>query len=157
MKMKKATLCFPIKENKILLGNKKRGFGKNKINGFGGKIEENETTEQAAIREVYEETQIKAKKENLKKVGKIDFVFPCNGNFNHQAYVYFIEDWEGTPKETEEMTCKWFDIDQIPFEKMWDADKHWMPFVLDNKKIDAYFEFNSDNSTINNYKINIIE
>lgn len=38
--------------NQILLGMKKRGFGVGKWNGFGGKIEENETTEEGAKRYV---------------------------------------------------------------------------------------------------------
>ena len=37
--MKPTTLVFPIDEqNRILLGRKKRGFGADKYNGFGGKI-----------------------------------------------------------------------------------------------------------------------
>ncbi|GAJ07377.1 unnamed protein product, partial [marine sediment metagenome] len=55
--MMNATLCFFIKENPklILLGMKKRGFGKDKYNGFGGKINPDETIEEAAVREVQEE------------------------------------------------------------------------------------------------------
>ena len=37
--MKPTTLVFPIDEqHRILLGRKKRGFGADKYNGFGGKI-----------------------------------------------------------------------------------------------------------------------
>jgi len=37
--MKPTTLVFPIDEqNRILLGRKKRGFGANKYNGFGGNL-----------------------------------------------------------------------------------------------------------------------
>jgi 8-oxo-dGTP diphosphatase / 2-hydroxy-dATP diphosphatase len=34
----------------VLLGLKKKGFGKGKWNGFGGKVEKNETILEAAIR-----------------------------------------------------------------------------------------------------------
>ena len=44
---------------------KKRGFGEGKYNGFGGKIKDKETIEAAAIRELYEETEVKASKENM--------------------------------------------------------------------------------------------
>ena len=57
--MKQATLCYLIKEKphrQVLLGLKKRGFGEGKLNGFGGKVKENETIEQAALRELEEET-----------------------------------------------------------------------------------------------------
>ncbi len=50
--MMNATLCFLRTKDKILLGMKKRGFGKGKYNGFGGKIGSDETIEDAAVREV---------------------------------------------------------------------------------------------------------
>ncbi len=37
-------------ESNILLGLKKRGFGSGKWNGFGGKVEANESIEEAAKR-----------------------------------------------------------------------------------------------------------
>jgi 8-oxo-dGTP pyrophosphatase MutT (NUDIX family) len=37
----------------ILLGMKKRGFGAGKWNGFGGKLEENESNEAAAKRSTF--------------------------------------------------------------------------------------------------------
>lgn len=44
------TLAFLRRESEILLGYKKRGFGKGKWNGFGGKVDPGETIEHAAIR-----------------------------------------------------------------------------------------------------------
>ena len=35
--MKPTTLCFVVTDTQILLGRKKRGFGADKMNGFGGK------------------------------------------------------------------------------------------------------------------------
>ena len=48
------TLLFVQKEGKVLLGMKKRGFGKDRWNGFGGKVHiEEETIEEGAIRYEY--------------------------------------------------------------------------------------------------------
>lgn len=44
------TLTIIKQESMVLLGFKKRGFGKGKINGFGGKVEKGETIHDAAIR-----------------------------------------------------------------------------------------------------------
>lgn len=44
------SLIFIRKASEILLGLKKRGFGKNKWNGFGGKVEKGESIFQGAIR-----------------------------------------------------------------------------------------------------------
>ena len=55
--MKPTTLVFPIDEhNRILLGRKKRGFGADKYNGFGGKLEAGESFRDCAIRELFEES-----------------------------------------------------------------------------------------------------
>jgi len=44
------TLTIIRDNGKLLLGYKKRGFGMNKINGFGGKVEKGETVLEGAIR-----------------------------------------------------------------------------------------------------------
>ena len=44
------TLVLVIEGDRILLGLKKRGFGEGWWNGFGGKINHNETIEEAAKR-----------------------------------------------------------------------------------------------------------
>ncbi len=54
----RGTLCFVLREGKILLIEKKRRLGAGKVNGPGGRIEPGETPEQAAIRETQEEIGI---------------------------------------------------------------------------------------------------
>ena len=49
-KNKLLTLVFVIEKSRILLGLKKRGFGVGRWNGFGGKVEKQETIEEAAKR-----------------------------------------------------------------------------------------------------------
>ena len=44
------TLLFVLKPGQVLLGLKKRGFGEGRWNGFGGKVQPDETIEEAAIR-----------------------------------------------------------------------------------------------------------
>lgn len=44
------TLLFVLTPGKVLLGMKKRGFGKGRWNGFGGKVQPGETIEDGAIR-----------------------------------------------------------------------------------------------------------
>ena len=56
------TLCMIYQHPKILLGMKKRGFGKGRWNGFGGKLNDGESIEEATIREVRGETGIKINK-----------------------------------------------------------------------------------------------
>lgn len=47
------TLLFIVEEKRVLLGMKKRGFGVGRWNGFGGKVQPEETIEEAAKRYQY--------------------------------------------------------------------------------------------------------
>lgn len=137
------TLCLLKRDNKILLAMKKRGFGKGKYNGIGGKIEKNETPEQAMIRETQEEINVTPIK--YEKVGIVEFDEYYKGKKQNLIfYLYFIHEWKGIPSESNEMKPEWFDIDSIPYEKMFPDDKHWLPLVLEGKKIKAYFEFDEN-------------
>ena len=55
MKIQLTTLLLILNDNQILLAEKKRGFGIGKFNGIGGKVEKDETIEEAMIRETQEE------------------------------------------------------------------------------------------------------
>ena len=151
--MKQATLCFIIRDNKILLGKKKFGFGKDKYNGFGGKLNPNENPEQAAIRELFEESNLKASK--ITKVGEISYIFPDKIEFNQIVHIFLVDSYEGIEKETEEMLPKWFNIKEIPFNEMWDNDKYWIPLVLNSKKIKA--EITQDETNTVKKEIKIVE
>ena len=74
--MRDTTLCFLQKDNKLLLGMKKRGFGQGKYNGFGGKLQEGETIIQGVLRELKEECGIQVQEDNGEKKAELSFVFP---------------------------------------------------------------------------------
>lgn len=142
-----STLCLIVKDKNILLGKKKRGLGKGNWNGFGGRLETGESIEEAAIRETYEECGLKVLK--LKKIGKI--LFKAN-YFKKDLLVYFFKvlKFAGKPKETNEMKPKWFKIENIPFNKMWEDDKYWMPLFLKNQYFTGAIIFGDNYSLIGN-------
>lgn len=132
------TLCIVHQHLRILLGMKKRGFGAGRWNGFGGKVQAGETIEQAAKREILEEAGIVVNK--MEKVGLIDFEFQGNPEIL-EVHVFRANDFEGQPGESEEMSPTWYDVNEIPFEKMWPDDKYWFPLFLAGKKFQAKFLF----------------
>lgn len=137
------TLLLLRKEDKILLAMKKRGFGTGKYNGIGGKIEKGETPEIAMVREAEEEIFITPIEYN--KVGIVEFIEIYKGKkVNMLFHLYIATKWEGEPKESEEMKPEWFEISQIPYDKMFQDDKYWLPLILDGKKIKAFFEFDEE-------------
>lgn len=42
------------------------------------------------------------------------------------------------------MKPSWFDIDKIPYDRMFPDDPYWLPLVLNGKKINGYFEFDEN-------------
>lgn len=129
----KTTIVFPVKGNKVLLGMKKRGFGAGWWNGFGGKLNKNESYEDCARRETQEEVVIDTK--NLLQVAKLLFYF--ENKFEIASVAFTSSDFSGSPIETEEMLPQWFDIKALPFDSMWPGDEHWIPKALKIKPGDA--------------------
>ena len=102
--MRDTTLILPMRDGRILLGMKKRGFGVGKLNGFGGKLNEGESIVEAAVRELNEEVGIDAMASNLDKMAELDFYFPhAEDDWDQKVHVFLIEEWIGEPVESEEM------------------------------------------------------
>lgn len=132
------TLCMVCKDGEILLGLKKRGFGEGRWNGFGGKVEEGETIEDAAARELREEAGIELGAQ--KKIGILDFSF-ANDPKLLEVHVFKVTDFTRSPVESEEMKPQWFKFSDIPFDQMWSDDEQWFPYMLGDKPFRGKFHF----------------
>ena len=143
MKELETTLLILKKDNKILLVRKKRGFGFGKWNGIGGKLEKEETPEQAMIRETEEEISITPIE--YQKMGIINFIEYYKKELAKvHMHLYIATKWSGVLKESEEMLPKWFAIESLPWEEMFEDHKFWLIPVLNGKKIDAFFEYDKN-------------
>jgi len=162
--MKQTTLCILIRQNKdedeVLLAMKKRGFGVGKWNGVGGKIDPakgDRNVVDATIRESEEEIGVKIS--GLEKVAILKFRFPYiskEEKWDQDVHVFLAKLWQGEPVESEEMLPQWFKIKEIPFDKMWDDDRIWLPQVLAGKKLKADFIFKKG-EIIDEHKVEVVE
>lgn len=141
------TLVLIRRNGQLLLGLKKRGFGQGRWNGFGGKLNSDETVMQAAARELQEEVGLSCGKLTL--VGRLEFYQPKPPHF--LVYIFHGEEVTGEPQESEEMKPKWFDLDSIPLEQMWPDDKHWLPLFLDGKHFRGAVTFDSNDQIISHF------
>jgi len=134
--MKVATICFPIQGDTIFLANKKRSFGAGHLNGWGGKVDGDESIAATASRELFEESTIETDPADMELVAIIDFFEETNHIF--ECHVFFVRQWQGTLQETEEMGIpEQFPLDSVPYERMWKSDHLWMPLICEGKKIRA--------------------
>lgn len=150
--LRDATLVFLIKKMQgqitdICLAKKRRGFGIDKWNGVGGKIEEQDKTiEDGAKREAKEEIGVTVY--GLKKVAELSFYFPHRPAWDQRVHTYFCESWDNPPIETEEMKPMWFRVPEIPYRKMWADDKFWLPVVLKGDLVKGTFKFTENNDIL---------
>jgi len=135
-----ATLMFIIKDGRILLIEKKRGLGEGKINGPGGKIDPGETALEAVIRETQEELIITPYAP--RKLGELWFSMSDYADI--LCHVYRSDDFTGTPTETDEAAPVWTDLDEIPYQRMWEDDRHWLPLLINEQAFLGRFVFDGE-------------
>lgn len=140
-KPKLMTVCFLIENGHILLGYKKRGFGANLWNGFGGKVQPDESIEQCALREMKEEAGVDISR--VENRGKMLFKFP-NNEQPFEVHIFVAKAHTGEPVESEEMRPAWFNINQVPYSMMWIDDPFWLPQVLNGQSADGYIRFDEN-------------
>ena len=124
---------------------KKRGFGAGKWNGFGGKLNQGESIENAAKRELWEEVGVTVDK--LKKIGILDFSWQGKTEIL-ETHIFKVTQFRGSPVESEEMRPEWFHVNDIPFSVMWPDDILWMPMFIFDQKFKGKFIFDNDNNII---------
>ncbi len=136
MRMIRTTLLYIIKDGKILLAEKKRGFGAGKLNGVGGKIEPGESEVQGMLRECREEIGVTPI--NLEQRAVLHFdLFYKGEKEKEDTYVFVASDYSGELVESEEMKPSWYDINKLPFERMFSDDELWLNSLIEGKIFEA--------------------
>ncbi|HEX2994411.1 MAG TPA: NUDIX domain-containing protein [Anaerolineales bacterium] len=149
-----AVVGFLRDGNRICLGIRKKvssGLGENLIAGIGGKVGDapeiqDETPASAMDREANEEIGIRILEKQ--DMGRVRFIFthkPLDSKWNQDVTIYSITKWEGAPSETESIQPVWFDLDGLPWERMWADNEYWLPRVLAGQHVDAVFLYSDDN------------
>jgi len=127
-------------KSQILLGLKRRGFGKGRYNSFGGKVDHGEDITHCAVRELKEESNIDCSYEYMldSYVGVLYFTFQDKEQ-SMVVHLFSINLDVITPADStldvigcEEITPKWFDLCEIPYHNMFADDTIWLPMVVDH-------------------------
>ena len=128
------------KLRKLLLINKKTGLGKGKVNAPGGRLETGESFAQAAIRECREEVSITP----LLPEKRAELHFQFTSGYALYGEAFFTDSWEGEAQSSDEADPFWCDLDKLPWENMWEDDRHWLPLALAGKKLRGFYVFDDD-------------
>ena len=155
------TVCYVIMDIEILLGLKLVRMGKRLFNGYGGRLEPNETIEKAAIRELVEESGIRAL--SIKKCGVALTNMPPSSDVI-ELHFFLVDEFIGEAKESDEMIPYWFlrpNIPcslrpEIPYSKMWANDLYLLPLFLRGQKCVGRFIL-EDPRTIIRHQIQVVD
>lgn len=145
------TLCLPLRDRpsrQVLLGLKRVGFGAGKLTGIGGKVEPGESVAAAAARELAEEVGLVAGPADLCPAARLAFHFPHRPDWSTVMHVFVLWSWQGTPAAGREIEPAWFDVEAIPYGRMWADTAHWLPGVLAGDRVLGRFVFAADNQTV---------
>jgi 8-oxo-dGTP diphosphatase len=138
-----ATLCFLQRGDEVLLIEKLTGFGAGKVNGPGGKLDPGETPAAGAVRELEEEIHVRPRQPQSR--GELRFQFA--DGLSMLVHVFVATEWDGEPSPSREAKPFWTQIGSIPFERMWEDDRYWLPHALAGSVVDARFTFDGDRMT----------
>ncbi len=139
--MKLATLCYIQHNNKTLMlyrNKKENDYHEGKWNGLGGKLEQGETPEECAIREVYEESGLIIKNPQMKGI----ITFPMfDGKDDWYVFLFLFNGFEGKLIDSPEGTLKWIETEKLTDLNLWEGDKIFVPWLFQNKFFSAKFNY----------------
>jgi 8-oxo-dGTP diphosphatase len=135
-----ATLCYLRDNGKtlMLLRNKKQDdIHRGKWNGLGGKLEPRESPEQAARREILEESGLISGKLRLRGI----LSFP---QFTDRDwYVFLYEGWEisGHISDCPEGQLEWIADSEVLSLQLWPGDRIFLPWFYAGRFFSAIFHY----------------
>lgn len=139
----------------LLLKKATRGVSKDKWNGLGGKIDDGETVEHCATREVFEETGLVV--DGLFKHGKLNFHMDGKEELSFSVHLFSTKSFSGELKQTDEGELKWFDVGSLPLNDMWDDDIYWIEYMLKGDRFDADFYYDKENKVVVKHSVDLID
>ncbi len=122
--MKNTTLIYLEQDQKYLMlhrTKKENDINHDKWIGVGGKMEENESPEDGAIREILEETGLTVLPEDLHYRGLVTFVsVQSEGEYMH---LFTAQRFSGTLKECDEGDLCWVPKEKVLTLPTWEGDR----------------------------------
>ncbi len=95
-----------------------------------------------------EESGVVVDEAGLDRRGDLCYLFPDRPSWSQRSTVFVVTEWRGEPAPSDELDPVWFDLDQVPYDEMWDDAKKWLPGVLIGGHVSREFTFAADLSTV---------
>lgn len=135
---KVAVICLLKSGNQWLLLKRKNPPNQGLFTPVGGKLDAYESPENAAIREISEETGIIVNKVNY--CGLLVETSPID--YNWTSFIYLSEVEYLSPPDCNEGELFWIKNEDLSTISMPETDIHIYKYVIENKKFNFFVEFN---------------
>lgn len=131
--MRRATVCFLLSEESVLLGKRLSLFCNGIWNGPGGKQKSNESLKECAIRETAEEVGVYPYSDALCRFAVLNAYHPAPDGYRREWRVHFYvaTNWHGTPWPREGFEyLQWFPLRDLPYDRMMPDQMYWLPQAI---------------------------
>ena len=138
------TLVYPIRDGQVLLMHRHKAPNLGQWVGPGGKVEADESPYECAIRELYEETHLRARQPRFR--GLVTEVSP-RPDWHWMLFIYTVTDFEGqVAGDGREGRLRWWPLDEAEQLPIPQADAIFAPRVLedDGAFFEAKFTYDAD-------------
>jgi 8-oxo-dGTP diphosphatase len=138
--------CFIQQNNKTLMlyrNKKENDINQGKWIGLGGKFEPGESPEECLVREVKEEAGVTVTDYKLRGI----LTFQIMENLSEPLYIfiYTVSAYEGEIGVCDEGTLEWIDNDKILDLELWEGDRLFWGWLLEDKGFfSANFKYHDD-------------
>lgn len=127
--MKLATLCYLRQDGKTLMIHrvkKQNDIHAGKWNGLGGKLEQGETPEECARREIFEESGLTVERLQLKGV----LTFPLfSAGEDWYVFVFTAHGIRGSLIDSREGDLQWVEDDKLTGLELWEGDHYFLELL----------------------------
>jgi 8-oxo-dGTP diphosphatase len=141
--IKMTVLCYIQKEDSTLMlhrTKKQNDISQGKWNGCGGKIEHNESPEDAVKREALEETGLK-----IEPILKGIVTYPQTNNDEYlMAFVFIAKKFSGELIECNEGDLEWVKNLELTKLNLWEGDRLFLPLLEKEGFFSAKITYNKD-------------
>jgi len=143
--MKLATLCY-VRHNRHTLMlhrvKKENDMHAGKWNGLGGKFLPGETPEACAIREIEEESGLRATDLQLRGV----LTFPAFAKEEDwYCFLFTVTAFEGSLIESDEGNLRWIPDEDLLSLHLWPGDRIFLPWLKQSRFFSGKFEYHNGN------------
>ena len=143
MARKLTTLVYALREGQVLMMHRHKSPNLGQWAAPGGKIELNESPLECALRELREETGLRASRAELRAIVTETSPLP---DWQWLMFIYLVREFGGTVTGCKEGDLAWVAVDKVMELPIPQADAIFFPHVVDDRSgpVCLKFEYDSE-------------